>query len=187
MGMFDWIVRAGIQDASAQLLPQRIDLPAVDSNWTVEWRPERNAGLDCSRASNHITLGHTHALDAVSNLQHWLKLEARRHLPDWLAVVAEDTGHRYQRVSVRLQRGRWGSCSSRGTISLNAKLLMLPPDAVRYVLVHELCHTLHMNHSAAFWAEVTRHQPDWRQQARHVRTLHRGLPAWTQVATRPGK
>ena len=181
MGMFDWIVRAGIEDASAQLLPQRIELPAIDNSWVVEWRPGQSAGLACSRVRGCLTLGHPRALDAVGSLQHWLKAEARRHLPDWLALVAEDTGHRYQRVSVRLQRGRWGSCSSRGTISLNAKLLMLPPDAVRYVLVHELCHTLHMNHSAAFWDEVTRHQPDWRQQARQIRALHRSLPPWTQV------
>jgi predicted metal-dependent hydrolase len=97
--------------------------------------------------------GPPRALDAIADLQHWLKREARRHLPDWLALVAEDTGHRYQRVSVRLQRSRWGSCSSRGTISLNAKLLMLPRMR-RYVLVHELCHTLHMNHSPAFWDKL---------------------------------
>ncbi|MBU3693440.1 MAG: M48 family metallopeptidase [Rhodocyclaceae bacterium] len=181
MGMFDWIVRAGVQDASARLLPQRIDLPAIDSAWEVDWRPGAAPGLEISRLRSRVALGHPRALDAIGGLQHWLKLEARRHLPDWLALVAKDTGHRYQRVSVRLQRSRWGSCSSRGTISLNAKLLMLPPDAVRYVLVHELCHTLHMNHSRAFWDEVTRHQPDWARQARQIRALQRGLPTWTNV------
>lgn len=183
MGMFEWILRAGIQDASAQLLPQRIELPAIDSSWEVDWRPSLGAGLDCSRVRGRLVLGHPRALDAVGSLQHWLKAEARQHLPEWLALVADDTGHRYSRVSVRLQRGRWGSCSSSGTISLNAKLLMLPPDAVRYVLVHELCHTLHMNHSPAFWTEVARHQPDWRQQARQIRALQRGLPVWTRVRT----
>ncbi len=183
MGMFDWIIRAGIQDASAQLLPTRIELPAVDRAWVVEWRPGAAAVLEHARADGRITLGHPRALEAIGSLQHWLKAEARRHLPDWLALVAKDTGHRYNRVSVRLQRGRWGSCSNSGTISLNAKLLMLPPDAVRYVLVHELCHTLHMNHSPAFWAEVTRHQPDWRQQTRQIRALQRELPVWTRVRT----
>jgi len=181
MGMFEWIVRAGIQDASAQLLPQRVELPAIDCSWEVEWKPTLGVGLECSRVRGRLVLGHPRALDAVGSLQHWLKAEARQHLPEWLALVADDTGHRYQKVSVRLQRGRWGSCSSSGTISLNAKLLMLPPDAVRYVLVHELCHTLHMNHSPAFWAEVARHQPDWRQQARQIRALQRSLPVWTRV------
>lgn len=181
MGMFDWIVRAGIEDASVQLLPQRIDLPAIDDSWTVEWRPGQSGSLECCRIRNRLTLGQPRALDAVGSLQHWLKAEARRHLPDWLALVAQDTGHRYRRASVRLQRSRWGSCSSSGTISLNAKLLMLPPDAVRYVLVHELSHTLHMNHSRAFWDEVARHQPDWRQQVGLIRTLQRSLPAWVRV------
>lgn len=181
MGMFDWIVRAGIEDASVQLLPQRIDLPAIDDNWTVEWQPGQSAGLESCRLRKRLSLGHPRALDAIGSLQHWLKLEARRHLPDWLALVAQDTGHRYRRVSVRLQRGRWGSCSSTGTISLNAKLLMLPPDAVRYVLVHELSHTVQMNHSRAFWDEVARHQPDWQQQVRDIRALQRTLPTWANV------
>lgn len=186
MGMFDWIIRSGIDDAHARMLPQRIQLPAVDHTWDVEWRPGQSETLECSRLRGRLTLGHARPLAAIASLQHWLKLEGRRHLPEWLALVAKDTGHRYQRVSIRLQRGRWGSCSTSGTISLNAKLLMLPPDAVRYVLVHELCHTLHMNHSRAFWDEVARHQPDWRQQTRQIRALQRELPLWSRLAVRSG-
>jgi predicted metal-dependent hydrolase len=150
MSMFDWMVRAGIEDASVQLFSQRIDLPAIDDSCTVEWQPGQSAGLESCRIRNRLSLSDSRALDAIGNLQHWLKLEARLHLPDWLELVAQDTGHRYRRVSVRLQRSRWGSCSSTGTISLNAKPLMLPPDAVHYVLVHELSHTVHRNHSRAF-------------------------------------
>jgi predicted metal-dependent hydrolase len=181
MGMFDWMVRAGIEDASVQLLPQRIDLPAIDDGCTVEWQPGQSAGLESCRIRNRLSLSDSRALDAIGNLQHWLKLEARRHLPDWLELVAQDTSHRYRRVSVRRQRSRWGSCSSTGTISLNAKPLMLPPDAVHYVLVHELSHTVHRNHSRAFWDEVARHQPDWRQQVRGIRALQKTLPTWANV------
>jgi predicted metal-dependent hydrolase len=181
MGMFDWMVRAGIEDASVQLLPQRIDLPAIDDSCTVEWQPGQSAGLESCRIRNRLSLSDARALDAIGNLQHWLKLEARRHLPDWLELVAQDTSHRYRRVSVRRQRSRWGSCSSTGTISLNAKPLMLPPDAVHYVLVHELSHTVHRNHSRAFCDEVARHQPDWRQQVRGIRALQKTLPTWANV------
>lgn len=181
MGMLDWMVRTGVRDPGAGLVPRCIELPAIDSRWDIDWRPGATDRLEVCRPQTRITLGQPRALDAIASLQHWLKAEARRHLPEWLALVAQDTGHRYQRVSVRLQRSRWGSCSSRGTISLNARLLLLPPDAVRYVLVHELCHTLHMNHSRAFWDEVARHQPDWQRQMRLIRALQRDLPAWSSL------
>jgi len=185
MGLFDWIVGTAGRDAGIQLLPQVIELPAVDSRWTVAWEPDADARLIRSAQQQRLTLTHGRALDAIAALQHWLKAEGRRHLPDWLALVAADTGHRYTTVSVRLQRSRWGSCSSSGRISLNAKLLMLPPDAVRYVLVHELAHTVHMNHSRAFWSEVARHQPDWREQVRVVKAKTPALPAWVHAHAKP--
>lgn len=181
MGMLGRWFGGTLHDPVARLVPQRIELTAIDSIWAVDWRPGAVDGLLVSRPQTRITLGQPQALDAVASLQHWLKAEARRHLPEWLSLVARDTGHRYQRVSVRLQRSRWGSCSSRGTISLNARLLLLPPDAVRYVLVHELCHTLHMNHSRAFWDEVARHQPDWRHRVGQIRALQQDLPAWSRL------
>ena len=65
------------------------------------------------------------------------------------------------RISIRAQKTRWGSCSSRGTLSFNWKLYLAPPSCLDYVVVHELCHLVHMNHSPAFWAEVKRIMPDY--------------------------
>lgn len=76
----------------------------------------------------------------------------------WSALV----GVSYGRITIRNQRTRWGSCSNKGNLNFNC-LLMLAPEKVRdYVVVHELCHRLHMNHSREFWNEVERVMPDYR-------------------------
>ena len=78
------------------------------------------------------------------------------------AFWAEKVGVSYGRISIRHQKSRWGSCSSKGNLNFNC-LLMLAPDSVRdYVVVHELCHRKHMNHSPEFWQAVEQAIPEWR-------------------------
>ena len=91
-----------------------------------------------------------------------LRESARRDLTQRCAFWAERLGVTYGRISIRHQRSRWGSCSSKGNLNFNC-LLMLAPESVRdYVVVHELCHRKHMNHSPAFWQMVEQVLPDWR-------------------------
>lgn len=78
-----------------------------------------------------------------------------------LQSLASELGFTYQKMTVRIQKGRWGSCSSRGNISLNGRLLFFPEEALRYVLIHELCHLRHMDHSRLFWAEVAKYCPEY--------------------------
>jgi len=82
------------------------------------------------------------------------------------------------RLQVRCQRARWGSCSRRATISLNACLLFQRPEVLRYLLVHELSHLRHMNHSERFWAVVARYQPDWQVLDRELTQGWRRVPTW---------
>ena len=101
-------------------------------------------------------------------LEQWYRDVASDLLPRRLGPMAEALGVNVARVSVRAQRTRWGSCSSRGTISLNWRLMLLPSRLCDYVLAHELAHLREMNHGPAFWALVQRLVPDYRQRRREL-------------------
>lgn len=95
-------------------------------------------------------------------LRHALRDTASRELPPRLAELAALAGLRVTRVTVRDQRSRWGSCSTRGAITLNWRLLMMPPAVRDYVLWHELMHLKRADHSPAFWKLVEEVCPDYR-------------------------
>lgn len=70
----------------------------------------------------------------------------------------------YERITMRNQKGRWGSCSSDGNLNFNCRLLFMPDRIVDYVVIHELAHRRFMNHSKAFWKEVEKYMPDYKEQ-----------------------
>lgn len=90
----------------------------------------------------------------------WLKAEARRDLQARVAVHAARLGVTVQAITVRSQATRWGSCSSRGRLSFNWRLILAPDFVLDYVAAHEVAHLVEMNHSPAFWATVSRTLPD---------------------------
>jgi predicted metal-dependent hydrolase len=111
-------------------------------------------------------------------LRAWLTERARAVLVPALAECAQRLGYAYRRAAIRRQRTRWGSCSSRGTISLNSCLLFQTPQVLRYLLLHELAHTRHMNHSRAFWQDVARHCPQYRRLDGELLEGWRRVPSW---------
>ena len=98
-----------------------------------------------------------------------LKLRLREDAERRVSYHSRGMGVRCSRIQIRRQRTRWASCSLRGTLSLNLRLIALPPHVREYVIVHELSHLAEPNHSPAFWAVVERNSPHWRNAERDLK------------------
>jgi len=169
----------GSRPASHSLQPDRIALAAIDEVWHVDYVNNLSRKLTSSVPSRRLHLnGATSASVNAGYLRCWLQQRARQILPDWLRQTSEELSLPFERVQIRGQKTRWGSCSSRRTISLNRNLLLLPAATVRYLFIHELCHTRHMNHSLRFWQMVSECMPDYQTHEKILREATRNLPLW---------
>ena len=106
-----------------------------------------------------------------------LKKRAKKVIPARAAWYAPLVGVRFGRISIRTQRSRWGSCSGKGNLNFNCLLMLAPAEVLDYVVVHELCHLLEMNHSPRFWAQVERVCPNWKACRRWLRENGESLMA----------
>lgn len=95
--------------------------------------------------------------------------QAMDYIPGRVAYFARQAGVDYGRITIRSQKTRWGSCSSKGNLNFNCLLMLTPPEVIDYVVVHELCHRKEMNHSRAFWEEVAKILPGYREQVRWLK------------------
>jgi predicted metal-dependent hydrolase len=161
--------------------PEEIGFLALDLTWRVVSRRDDTKPVILEESSDRTLVLHGAINDGGAcqvALKRWLTDKAKAYLIPKLKQVSDETGFSYSSVSIRQQKTRWGSCSSRRSISLNARLLFLPPELVRYVLVHELCHTRHLNHSPNFWRLVASYLPDYRRIDRQLRGADRWMPKW---------
>lgn len=113
------------------------------------------------------------------NLRRWLMAQAREEFLMRMDRISKATGLEWNKLSIRGQKTRWGSCSAQGNISLNFKLLFLSPDLVNYVILHELIHTREMNHSHRFWTLMKRFDAGFEQHRRELKRAGQLLPGWT--------
>lgn len=160
--------------------PQLISFSANGEVWRVHiaggtGRPRIvPSGSELLRVEGDAT--ERRALNAA--LIRWLGERAVEILVPELDRCARELNTTYRRALIRRQRTRWGSCSARGTISLNCCLLFQRPEVVRYLLIHELSHTRHMNHSERFWQHVGRFCPEYRRLDRELLDGWRRVPSW---------
>ncbi len=169
------------------LRPEKIRLRALAREWRVEYRPSagRSVRLKDSGSCLHLSCPAERETEAEAligrRLQRWLQEQARARLLPWLAQTAEELGLEYAQARIRAQKTRWGSCSARGVINLNRNLLFLPPELVRYLFVHELSHTRHMDHSPRFWRQVAACEPDYRRLDARLNRAGKYLPRWVHI------
>lgn len=98
-----------------------------------------------------------------------LREQARKLVTDRVNHYAPIIGVTYNRIAIRTQHTRWGSCSSKGNLNFNCLLAIVPPEVLDYVVVHELCHRKELNHSARFWNEVERIIPDYKTRRKWLK------------------
>lgn len=161
-------------------LPETIHLEAIDHTLQVDYC--NDDGKRCryreARDGSRLLVIAGSDQQYLEVLHKWLRNCAKRILPEMLKVAAARTGINYRRLSVRSQKTRWGSCSSAGHISLNDRLLFLSRETVMYVMIHELCHLRHMNHSRSFWQLVAKYCPDYEQHETVLDRARSFIPDW---------
>lgn len=176
--LIETLVRMQAEQAThTQLLaPDRLHLPALDEQWQLEYQPAtRNSYQQC--AGNDLLVQHRDE-EWPRILQAWLAERARQTLTPGLFKLADELGFVCNGVTIRGQKTRWGSCSTKKNINLNWRLLFLSAEQVHYLMVHELCHTVHMNHSKSFWALVESKLPNYQEIDKTLRKASRQVPVW---------
>jgi predicted metal-dependent hydrolase len=179
----EWIERQrkrAVPHIDWPLPPEELSLSAIDEHWRCSELPS------CGRLRLHeLEQGSLQMRGVTPDREHtrrvilrWLIRHAALRFETPLRELAAQMRLTAGALQIRCQRTRWGSCSRRGTISLNVCLLFQRPQVLRYLMIHELSHLRHMNHSARFWDEVARYEPDWKALDRELQQGWRRVPTW---------
>jgi len=170
--------------------PATLEFPALGEGYRIHLTGEsgrvkvRRLGHGLLSIDGHAGGGspeaERHAIQCA--LLAWLLEHTQTAFEPRVRDLAVWGGFSYRRLQLRLQRTRWGSCSSCGVISLNVCSVFQSPAVVNYLMIHELVHTRYMNHSAAYWREVAAHCKDWRVLDRELSRGWRHVPPWIFAA-----
>jgi predicted metal-dependent hydrolase len=163
--------------------PETIELRALDQFWQLDWVETGTTTIEIRETDAFFLRVSGPIQDRAKwqpALRQWLIERARETLTPWMKDLSRELGIPIHRVMIRCQKTRWGSYSTKGTVSLNAQLLFLPRPLVRYILIHELCHAVNANHSAKFWDLVHQWEPKSGELRRDIRRAAHAVPSWLQ-------
>ena len=164
-------------------LPHCVELPALDRVFSVNYvsGPGKTVRYRCNGDFLTLTGKVADEKACIGAIRRWLSVLARQEFEPRLKSLSALTGLTYSRMQVRAQRTCWGSRSSSGTLSLNLCLMFLRPELMRYLMIHELCHGRHMNHSKRFWNLVGRFEADYRALDRELTECWKSVPVWLGI------
>lgn len=161
-GDSDVIVRAPqqITRREAELFVQK------NTEWIRRTRQEMEL-----RRERHKEIENEYRIPDYNGLTPMEKNKIRRRIMERLKLYAPQMGVNFARVTVRDQKTRWGSCSSKGNLNFNYRLYYLPQELMDYVVVHELAHRIHMNHSREFWEVVAEYDADYKEHRKLLKEI----------------
>ena len=167
------------QSIQARVLPEHVHFTAIDKTWSIGYQSSsQRAKLMQVNENAIIIYGNYQYEHVVQLLKKWMLQIGKIHLYPWLRQVSTAVELPFQSIVTGNHKTQWGSCSRDKVISLNAKMLFLPKSLVEHVFIHELCHTIHFDHSKAFWALVAKHDPNWHHYKKKIKLADEYLPDW---------
>lgn len=178
----DWIIKQKhLYDSHEPVArPTDIQFRAFEQSWSVHYFQNDKRPRIKVISHEDITLsGDIREFDICRDkLSDWIKKQAKLLLTPYFAKLSQEIELPFSDITVRAQSTLWGSCSQDKSIRLNYKLLFLPESLMRHIMIHELCHTRHMNHSEKFWQLVALHDPQWVLHKKAMKGADKFMPAW---------
>jgi len=166
------VERSGEERAVARVLKETVaEPPVVGTLFGADLSPG-------PEPPGTLLAGGRRRKDSLEAIDRWYRREARLRIEEVTEFESERLDLHPKKISIRDQRTRWGSCSTSGTLSFNWRLVIGPEHALRYVVIHELVHIRHHDHSRKFWAALTEALPDWKYSAIWLRSNERALTAY---------
>jgi len=175
-----WILKH-LKRAEPIALPNQLILPAISQTWDIKYLETCNKSIRMIPFENNqlILKGNTNNTTlACRALRAFLKQMGKKYLIPWLKKLSFQSKLKFEQVAIRGQKQRWGSCSNQKSINLNYQLLFLPENLVTHVLLHELCHTKHMDHSSYFWQLLGKHDKTIEANKKALKKANDNLPGW---------
>ncbi len=162
-------------------MPRQVYIPVAQKHFHFQyWLEPGRTQVRCLKHATQIEfLGCVNDRKALKTcMRKWLIELARTYFSPRLESFSANSGLAYRQLRIKNHKTLWGSCSELGNINLNLKLLFLPMDLVDYVLLHELCHLKHLNHSKAFWALLALYCPAYQLREEALKKADALIPKW---------
>jgi predicted metal-dependent hydrolase len=161
-------------------LPERINLIAMNEVWQVHYLKTESIKVKLTIGVQELTLAGNieDKLMCKKVLKAWIKAHATPYLLSKLQNLSQTMQLSYKQGVIRNQKNMWGCCTARKIIRLNYKLAFLPEHLVNHLVMHELCHTVYLDHSRKFWRLLASFDPNWHQNNHELRHADKLVPLW---------